>query len=240
MTQTLILAHRGASGYAPENTIAAFKKAISLGADGIETDVQLSKDNEIVLIHDESVDRTTDGRGYIKDLTLKEIKKLDAGRWFNDKFIGQRVPILEELLSLAKDKDILLNIELKNNVISYKNIEEKVVNLINRYNLKDRVIISSFNHTSLLKIKHIDSDIRTGMLYMSRLSNPIAHAKAINADALHPSYKRLSRRLIDAATQNKLMINTFTVNRKEHIKKLKEVGVTSIITDYPDIHKSIT
>ncbi len=126
MKYTKILAHRGASAYAPENTMAAFKKAIEMNADGIELDVHLSKDGYIVIIHDERVDRTTDGKGEVKDFSLDELKKLDAGSWFSDEYKGEKIPTLEELLSLIKNTEIYLNIEIKAGYRVYPDIEEKL------------------------------------------------------------------------------------------------------------------
>src|SRR6056297_1649122 len=152
MHSIYILGHRGASGMAPENTESAFKKALQSGADGVELDVHLTKDKELVVIHDERVDRTTDGTGYVKDLTLKEIKKLDAGSYFSPQFAGERILTLEEALELARSFK-LINIEIKNMIIKYKDIERELLGTIKKMNLESKVICSSFNHYSVALIK---------------------------------------------------------------------------------------
>ncbi|MBS4537091.1 glycerophosphodiester phosphodiesterase [Clostridium sp. D2Q-11] len=239
MTQPLIYAHRGASAYAPENTMAAFKKAIELNADGIEIDVQMSKDGHLIICHDEKVDRTTNGKGYIKDINLKDLKLLDAGFKFSSNFIGEKIPTLIELMELIKDNNMVLNIELKNNVIDYKGIEQKVIDTIKQYNMENRIIISSFNHNSLYKVKDIDSTIKTGVLYSKKLKNPITYAKNIKADAIHPSYKRLNRFVIAKAKKENIEINTFTVNIRDYMKLLIDIKIDGIITDYPDIAQQL-
>ncbi|MBS4534920.1 glycerophosphodiester phosphodiesterase [Clostridium sp. D2Q-14] len=235
MTRPNIYAHRGASGYAPENTMAAFKRAIELGADGIELDVQMSKDKKLVVCHDEKVDRTTNGKGYIKNIYLKNLKLLDAGYKFSGDFIGERIPTLEEVIELIKNNKMILNIELKNNVIEYEGIEDVVIQMIKKYNVEDRTILSSFNFESIKRVKLIDPSIKTGILYMKRLKDPIKIAKKLEVDAIHPSYKRINKSLMFKAKINRIKVNTFTVNNREYMEKLSKFKVNGIITDYPDI-----
>lgn len=230
----IIYAHRGAKAYAPENTMAAFKLAIDMESEGIETDVHLSKDGYLVLIHDEKVNRTTNGKGYIKDMTLEEIKRLDAGVKFSEKFKGEKIPTLEELICLIKNTDIILNIEIKNNIINYPGIEEKVVKLIKKYKIEKRVIVSSFNHNTIYKIKDIDENIKTGILYSRNIKKPIRFAKNIKADALHPKFKRVSIKLMLKAKLTSLEVNTFTINTEKYFEKCFKYRVNGIITDYPD------
>ncbi|HBR28477.1 MAG TPA: hypothetical protein DD789_03445, partial [Firmicutes bacterium] len=147
-----VFAHRGLSSIAPENTMAAFERAIVINVDGIETDVQLSRDGKIVICHDEKVDRTTNGRGYIKDYTWEELQAFDAGSWFSPEFANARIPGLEDLLKLVRKTDLCLNIELKTDKVFYPQIEEKVLDLLEKYDFVDRVRISSFNFESLLKV----------------------------------------------------------------------------------------
>lgn len=166
------IAHRGASGYCPENTMVAFKKAVQLGATGIETDVQMSKDGYLVLIHDESLRRTTSAKnGMVKDFTLSELKQLDAGAWFHSKFKGERIPTLEELIQWASGNSILLNLELKNGIVPYAGMEERVIRCVKYYGMTNHVIISSFNHNSLLRCKEISADVSTGLLYSAAFLN---------------------------------------------------------------------
>ncbi|EJP6472893.1 glycerophosphodiester phosphodiesterase [Clostridium botulinum] len=234
MKHTKILAHRGASAYAPENTMVAFKKAIDMNADGIELDVHLSKDGRIVIIHDEKVDRTTNGKGEVKDFTLDELKKLDAGFWFSDEYEGERIPTLEELLKLINNTNIYLNIEIKAGYRIYPNIEEKVIDMIEKYKILDRVIISSFDHYSLVRVKEINLNIKTGMLYEAALYEPWDYARSIKVEALHPNYITLTKKFIDKANINNLEINPYTVNDENHMERLIKSKVTSVITNYPD------
>ncbi|MGO1527478.1 MAG: glycerophosphodiester phosphodiesterase [Senegalia sp. (in: firmicutes)] len=230
----IIYAHRGAKGYRPENTMAAFKLAMEMGADGIETDIHLSKDGYLVLIHDEKVDRTTTKKGYIKDMTLAQIKLLDAGSKFSEEFAGEEIPTLEELIILTKDTDIILNIEIKNNKMNYPKIEEKLVELIKKYKIEERVIISSFNHNTIYKIKELDENLKTGILYSRNIKRPIRFAKNIKADALHPKHKRVDFKLMIKAKLTGLEINTFTINNTKQMNKMFKYRVDGIITDYPD------
>lgn len=234
VSSTKIIAHRGASGYAPENTLVCFKKAIEMNADGIELDVHLSKDNKVIVCHDETINRTTNGYGYIKDLTLKEIKKYDAGSWFNKKFKGVKIPTLNEVLKLIKNKDILLNIELKNNIVNYNGLENKVIQLLNSYNINSNVIISSFNHNSLIKVKEIDSSIKVGIIFNKKIKNLNSYAKKFNAYSIHPNYRIVDDNMIKTCRYNNLFLIPYTVNNKRLIRKFVLKNIDALITNYPD------
>ncbi|WP_077370043.1 glycerophosphodiester phosphodiesterase [Anaerosalibacter sp. Marseille-P3206] len=239
MVKPLIYAHRGASHYAPENTIASFKKAVEMGADGIEIDVHKSKDGYLMVCHDEKVDRTTNGSGYIKDKDMKELKSLDAGSWFSKYFEGERIPLLEEVLDLVKMENLLLNIELKNGPIFYENLEMDVVNAIKSFGLEDNVIISSFNHYSLLGIKKIEPRIKTGILYIAGMVSPWKYAKTIGADAIHPLYVTINKEVTKECIRNDIMVNPFTVDRENDMILMRNIGVTGIITNCPDIGRKV-
>src|SRR5690606_20002442 len=160
MTTPLIIAHRGASDQAPETTMAAFRRALDIGADGIELDVHMSADGRLVVIHDETVDRTSNGKGLVKDKTLAELKELDFGSWFSEGFRGEKIPELEDVLELLSDRDVLLNIEIKNGPVFYPGIETAVADALQKYGMTDRTIISSFNHYTLVEIRRYDPGIR--------------------------------------------------------------------------------
>lgn len=177
MSDLINFAHRGAAGYYPENTMLAFAKALELGATGIETDVQMTRDGELVLIHDETLQRTAGTPEWVKDLTLAEIKQREAGSWFREEFAGERIPTLEELLDLVRNTDTIVNLELKTGVVLYPGIEQKVLDTVRRFGLSERIIISSFNHYSLVECKKLAPDIRTGILYMEGLYEPWDYAK---------------------------------------------------------------
>jgi glycerophosphoryl diester phosphodiesterase len=234
MNNTLILAHRGASKIAPENTAAAFQKAFQVGADGIEFDVHLTKDKKLVIIHDERVDRTTNGIGYIKDLSLREIKKLDAGSYFSPEFAKERVLTLEEALEFARDFK-LINIEIKNSIIKYQDIEKELIETIKKVNLESKILCSSFNHYSIALIKKLSPDIKTGLLYVSTLYRPWIYATSIGAVAIHPHHYSVSSEIISACHENNIKVNVWTVDDKKTIKQMISNQVDTIITNYPEI-----
>lgn len=234
MADLINFAHRGASAYCPENTMASFTRAVELGASGIETDVQMTKDGRLVLIHDESLERTAGKKAWVKDLTWEELQSLDTGGWFHEDFKGEKLPALEQLLELASDKDIIVNIELKNGFFQYPELEQKVIDMVRRYGMAERTIISGFNHYSLRECHRIAPDIRTGILYMEGLYEPWDYAKRIGADALHAYMYALTPELVAEAARHGVAYHPFTVNEESMMKSLIAAGVAGIITDYPD------
>lgn len=232
-------AHRGASGDYPENTLLAFKEGIKGRATGLELDVHKTKDGEIVVIHDEDVERTMQTKGLIKDLTLAEIKELKCRKVL---FVDQeecRIPTLKEVLELVNGQDITLNIELKTDVISYQGIEEEVIKLIQQYGIKHKILLSSFNPQSLKKCKEIDSTLKTGFLYYQPMENVIDYAKSLRVDAIHPDLKLVTEDLIAKAHNNQLDVNVYTVNSPAHMRRLVKAGVDGIFTDYPSLLSEI-
>ncbi|MFF2890436.1 glycerophosphodiester phosphodiesterase [Paenibacillus sp. NPDC057967] len=234
MQHTINFAHRGASAYCPENTMAAFRHAIELGATGIETDVQRTKDGRLVLIHDESLKRTTGDGRLVKDVDYNELAGLDAGSWFSDSYAGERVPLLDELLELVKNTGLVINLELKNGVVPYKGIEAEVIAMVQEHGLGDRIILSSFNHYSLVLCKKIASDIKTGILYMEGLYQPWEYAKSIQANALHAYKFAVLPEWVQEAAEHGIAYHPFTVNDENELERLLAFGVSGIITDYPD------
>jgi len=238
MSDTCIIAHRGASNIAPENTGIAFQKAFQIGADGVEFDVHLTSDGEPVVIHDERVDRTTNGIGYVKSLTLSEIKKLDAGSYFHTRYCGEKILTLEEALDLVKNFKII-NIEIKNNLLEYNKIEEKVIKIIRDKKMEEKVICSSFNHCSMFKIKKIDPDINTGLLYISLLFQPWKYAQRVGAQAIHPYFISASREIVKRCHDNNVRINVWTVDKEKYIRKMIANKIDCLITNNPEIALSI-
>lgn len=169
---TAIFAHRGSAGTHPENTMLSFEAALKAGAEGIEFDVQLTKDDIPVVIHDETVNRSTNAYGWVKDFTYEELKSFDAGSWFAPSFQGVTIPSLEELFRWAVHTPLILNVELKSGVIHYPGMEKIVIDLITKYQLKDSVIISSFNHYSLVECHRLDPEMETAFLFMEGLYEP--------------------------------------------------------------------
>lgn len=241
---TSIYAHRGSKGTHPENTLVAFQDALQLGVDGLEFDVHLTKDHELVIIHDETVDRTTNGSGYIKDMTLKEIKKLDAGSKFSKEFKGEPIPTLQEVLELAKNyPNVCLNIEIKTDYVQYEGIEEKIVEVLQKTNVPNKIIFSSFNHYSLVKVKKLVPHIETAILFFEGLYEPWSYARNIGASALHMYEPIALSPLVEMAHEVPFPVRIFTVNKKERMKNFMERKVDAIMTDFPkkalDIRKKI-
>lgn len=237
---TKIFAHRGASKYAPENTMAAFHLAHKMNADGIELDVQLTKDGIPVVIHDESVNRTTNGKGLIKNLTLAELKELDAGSCFSKKFLGESIPTLEEVLKWIAPTNMLLNIELKNNLEGYEGMEETVLELVKKYKMAQRVVYSSFNHYSLKTIKDLNPDAEVGVLYHhEKLYKPWNYITFVGADSAHPNYKMLNDEILAGYKNAGIKVRPYTINNPSKMAYFFKNDIEAIITDTPDMARSI-
>ena len=232
-------AHRGASFDFPENTILSLKKAIECGASGLEIDVHKTKDNKIVVIHDEDIERTFLGKGLIKDFTYEELKKFKNRKVLFRDNKECYIPLLEDALSLVKEARVMLNIEFKTDEIEYHGIEDDVIDMIKKYGLEKRAILSSFNHESIKRCKEIDSSIKTGVLYYKEIENVVEYAKSLKADAIHPDLRLVTKSLIDEAHKNGIMVNIYTVNSPIFMRKLIELDVDGVFTDYPGLLKDI-
>jgi glycerophosphoryl diester phosphodiesterase len=240
-TRPLNIGHRGAPHVAPENTLVSFEAAREMGADGVELDVTLCADGEVVVIHDDTVDRTTNGGGLLRDLFLDDIKSLDAGSWFAPNFAGERIPTLREVLEWARD-GMLLNIELKGVSMRSDGLEQRVIQLIREYQLQGRAILSSFNPFALRRVKRMASELETGLLYSSDL--PLFLRRAwlrpfSQPDALHPHHLLVSDPYMRWARQNGYRVNAWTVDRAEDMARLISYGVDMIITNRPDVLASV-
>lgn len=227
-------AHRGFSGKYPENTMLAYRKAIEAGCDGIELDVQFSKDHELVLIHDEKIDRTCCHKGYVKDYTYEQLSAFDFSYKFKFRVPFQKIPTLREYFELVKNLDIITNIELKTSIIEYPGIEQAVYDLICEYNLQKKVVISSFNHYSILRMKALDPHLVCGFLTESCLIAPGSYVSMQKVEGYHPRYTSLSKEVVQEVHEHGIRINTWTPNGKEDIQKVLDLGVDGIITNYPD------
>lgn len=230
-----IMAHRGASGYAPENTLEAFELAVKMGAYGVELDVHLTKDGELVVAHDETVDRVSDGSGRIADMTLKELKALHFNKTFPE-YTDARIPTLGEVFDLLGPAGLYINAELKNSLIDYPGLERKTVELAAKKGILDRILFSSFNHYSMLRVKDIDRSLYCGLLYEATLVEPWKYARALNMDALHPHFSEV---LVPGGECGKaheygLQVNPWTVNSEDDIRSVIEAGADHIISNYPD------
>lgn len=229
-----IFAHRGASGNFPENTIAAFKQAARLPVFGVEFDVHMTADGELVVIHDESINRTSNGTGYVKDLLLRELLKYDFGSWFSPDFQGETIPTLADVLDVFKSTEQKLNIELKSDIFPYEGMVEKVLDEIADRQLESRVIISSFNHSAIQAVKRLTPQIETAALFMEVLVHPLDYLHKIPADALHILFPAAIRPSMSEVITSGMPVRTFTVNDEKYALLLKQAGVQAIFTDYPE------
>lgn len=242
MNQVKIISHRGANKYAPQNTLPAFEKSILLCADGVETDVHMTKDGVPVICHNYTIDDTSNGMGSIASYTLEEIKKFDFGAYYSPEFKGTTLPTLDEFLELIASSDIeIMNIELKTPKQRESDVVAKTIEAVKAHNLFDRLLISSFSSQLLVEAKKIDSRCKTGYLYSPnsfhspwQLINPVGFAKRIGAEALHPLELYVGPLYVKAAHSQGIKVNPWTVNNEFSIRRLIRCGVDGIITDCPD------
>lgn len=235
----LVIAHRGASMYAPENTIAAFELAVEMGADAIELDTMLTADGIPVVIHDQSLERTTNESGNVSSMTVAEIKLLDAGSRFEVRFAEEKIPTLEEVFS-AVGKEILINVELKNYTSPFDRLPETVVALVMKKGLSDRVLLSSFNPIALIKAQKASEEIRRAALIGGgpKIARGIIEAFT-DYFALHPEVSLVNQGVVDKHHAAGHQVNVWTVNEESEMMKLLSMGVDGLITDKPDIAKKV-
>jgi len=236
----VLIAHRGASAHAPENTLAAVRIAMEMRAEMVEVDVLLSKDGIPVLLHDPSLDRTTTGQGLVTDYTLDELRLLDAGSWFSPEFKAEPIPTVEELLELAKGK-ISINLEIKTQALTDSlqgGIVEKVVDLVRKYDMQNHVIFSSFDPRAIQQLKEYAPDIPGAILYDAAIygdKHPLDIVRELKADAFNCSWKEIRKDWVDSLHHYKIPVNIYTVNADTLMHKMLDLGVDGIFTDYPDI-----
>lgn len=233
------VAHRGASAHAPENTMAAFHKGVEMKSDYIEIDVQMTADEELVIIHDTTVNRTTNGTGAVGDLTLEEIRALDAGSWFSEEFAGEKIPTFEEVLDAFRGKVGIL-IELKSPEL-YPGMEEKVANALKERNMdhakNNKIIIQSFNHGSMELSKELLPEIPHGVLAglsWAGVTDEQLEAFATYADYFNPNQNIVTPALVDRVHEVGMQIMPYTSRSQEQADRLFNLGVDGIVTDYPE------
>jgi glycerophosphoryl diester phosphodiesterase len=236
----VILGHRGASAVAPENTLVAFRRALELGADGFEFDVTLTRDRVPIIIHDDTLDRTTTGKGNVKDFTLEELERLDAGGWKGAEYRGEKMPTLAEVIDLVAPlrPRPILNIELKASSLMSDGVEMATLDVLFEKKYFDNIIISSFNPMTLMRMRLIAPRIPRGLLYAS--DQPVHLRRAwlrplIKPAAMHPYYRMIDERMMSWAKRKNLQVNTWTVDEPEVADKLRGWGVNAIITN--DVEK---
>lgn len=236
----VVIAHRGASAYYPENTMAAFRGALEMNAEMIELDVMLSKDGVPVVFHDATLDDHTNGSGNIGDYTLSQLRDLDAGSWFDSTFAGEKIPTLEEVLAFASGK-IALNIEIKTEAVSDEardGVEEKSIELVKKYGMEDYVLFSSFDYRSIAHIKALDPEIPAAILYEKSQSQkmlPSELLKKYGADAFNCSFRQLNTKRFRDVSENNIPVFVYTVDKPSRMRKLLKMNVNGIFTNKPDV-----
>lgn len=228
----LAIAHRGASGYAPENTLAAFRRAVAQGVSFLETDLHLTRDAHFVAIHDETVDRTTNGRGIVQNLTLAEVRRLDAGSWFASEFMGERIPALEEILEFTRKNDVVFYLELKPS--GFWGGEHALVSALRDSGEIPRSVIISFDPAILAALRKIEPTLMTGLLYNGQVDSPFDKAVEIGARQLVVRADLVTPNFLQQARRRDLQVVCWTVNSPAHMRLLVSAGVDGIMSDYPD------
>jgi glycerophosphoryl diester phosphodiesterase len=231
--KTLIWAHRGSRTEAPENTLEAFWLAAEQGADGIELDVHMTADGQIVVAHDDSLERVSNGTGLIARKTLAELKALDFSKGF-PKYSPARIPTLAEVYDLIKPTGLTINVEIKSGTTIYHGIEQKLIRLAEKCGMSDRILYSSFNHYSLKILREIEPKVKIGLLYNEALIDPHLYAQHVRANAIHPFYPTLMvPGTIEGCKRSGVLIHPWTVNDPYVMRILIEAGVDALITDVP-------
>ena len=235
-----IIAHRGWSGKYPENTMLSFREAAMIESDGIELDVHLSKDGEVMIIHDEALIRTAGVEGVVSDYTRSELERISAGKTKNDEFGFTPIPSLEEYLDFISKTNLFTNIELKTAPTYYPGIEEKVMRLVKRYNYVDRVVFSSFNWLSIMKLKMLEPTVKAGVLIASpRIENIGYELSDIGFDTYHPEYKLIDKSVVAQCHRNGIAVNVWTIDKEEEMRNCNNLEVDGLITNNPDLAISL-
>lgn len=232
--KALLFGHRGARGLAPENTIPGIQTALQFGINFVEIDVQCSRDNKLVVMHDSEVDRTTNGHGFVHELDSGYIRSLDAGIKFNDSFKNTPVPFLEDIFDFIKDKEIRVNVEIKNAPFRFDKITELVAGAIAAYDYYNKIIVSSFDHVILQQVRELDPKIHTAVLYAERLVHFEQYVKELGVSAVHPHYHWVTQELVNSMHKINIAVNTWVINDPQVYRYYSRMGVDSIGTDFPD------
>lgn len=241
LPRPILFAHRGASAHAPENTLAAFELALRQGADAIELDAKLSKDKQVVVIHDQTVNRTTEGSGPVKFLTLAELRTLDAGSSFDIAFKGEIIPTLDEVFK-AVGQLTFINIELTNYDSVMDELPEKVAGLVRRHKISRRVLFSSFNPLALIRIHKLIPEAPIGLLASPGLRGMLARSwlgNIIPHQLLHPNYKDVTRKLIERQHRQGRLLTAYTVNQPDDLQQLFLMGIDGVFTDDPVLARQV-
>ncbi len=227
-----VIAHRGGCEWAPENTLAAFKRSLEFGVDGIELDVQRCASGELVVIHDVEISRTTNGAGYIKDITYSELQRLSAGSWFSEEFASEKIPLLEEVLEFLEGK-LTLHLEIKNAPVEYPGIEDDVLELLSHYKYPDTVVISSFDHPLLKRVHEKAPKQKLALLADAYFLDLVGYAKQVGANVWHPGFGNLRKECVQSAHAASIPVNTWTLNKLREWAFAIAIEVDGVITNDP-------
>lgn len=229
-----VYAHRGYSGSYPENTLAAFRAVAKLPVHGVEFDVHLTKDCQVVVIHDESINRTSNGKGYIKDMTLKELRSYDFGSWFGREFAGEIIPTLSEVLNVFQQSHHHINIELKSDVFVYTGLEELVLKEVEECGMMERVVISSFDHEAVKRVFELAPYVENAALFANMILNVKEYQTQLPAKALHVYLPTAVRKPVLDAIKQGSIVRVWTVNELDYVDQLLRLGIDGIFTDEPE------
>ena len=232
MRKPWVIAHRGASGHAPENTLAAYERAVELGAGFIETDLHLTRDARFVAIHDSTLERTTNGRGNVHDFTLGELRKLDAGMWFDRQFMGQQIPTLEEILAFAGKHDVIFYLEVKYDAAW--GMHHSLVGALQKSQSAARTIVISFDESTLSALRQVDSTMMMGLLVEEPRKDYTKAAIELGVRQLCPRASLVTPELVEQAHRLDLQVATWTVDDAQTMRALAATGVDGIMTNFPD------
>ncbi len=233
MSSPWVIGHRGASGHAPENTMASFRRAVELGATFIETDLRLSHDARFVAIHDATLDRTTNGRGLVRDFTLEQLRQLDAGSWFAPEFAGERVPTIEEILVFARETDVVFYLEIKHE--GTWGVHHAMASALRAADeAAAHCVVISFDARTLENLRRLDTTLMMGLLFEKAMPDAIAKAQKIGARQILPRADLVTREMVEEAHRADMQLATWTVNENTEMRAMIAMGVNGIMTNYPD------
>ena len=241
MKRCMNIAHRGASAYAPENTMAAFELAVQMGADAIELDVQMTKDEHVVVMHDLSIDRTSNGTGFIRDMTYDELSRFNYTYKFKDQFEADKCTVLklEQVIAFAKENGLYLNIETKDYTNPYGKVNALTAQLLRDYEYTDHALMASLNHSAVANVKKDFPEIQTAIAFITGIYDLPAYAKSCKADALHPISMMVNEVFMEMADASGLAVNAWTVDNLEELSRLKKLGVAGVMTNKPDVFHDV-
>lgn len=238
-----VLGHRGSKGHAPENTLISFERAIEQGSTMLELDIHVTRDRQLAVIHDGSVDRTTDGSGLVHEMTLPELQQLDAGYWFGPDFVGQRIPSLEQVIELAKGR-VYLNVEIKVGGVNpvrvvYPDIVDLLADTLSATDMADEVVVSSFHHPYLTELKQRLPSVRVALLHNKPVDDLFALAAREGWEAVHTHVGLVDTMFVQTAHDHGIRVRAWNPNDVETMKELIDLGVDGIGTDFPDVLRGL-